>query len=77
MNERIYPAGNGSPALDRIEAHLLSQLGGRVRDLQVSLRDDGIVLRGHAHSYYVKQLAQHAAAELSGLPIIANEIDVR
>ncbi len=32
-----------------------------VRDLKVEVSRHGIVLRGRCHSYYVKQLAQHAA----------------
>ncbi|MBX9678399.1 MAG: BON domain-containing protein [Gemmataceae bacterium] len=53
------------------------QLNGRVRDLRVLLQDQGIILRGQTSTYYVKQLAQHAAMEVSGLPIVANDIEVR
>jgi len=65
--------------LDRIgevEAHVQSRLIGRVRDLQLEARDQGLVLRGRALTYHVKQLAQHAVMEASGLPILANEIEV-
>jgi len=34
-------------------------------------------LRGQVHTYYAKQLAQHAVMETTGLPILANEIEVR
>jgi hypothetical protein len=34
-----------------------------------------VVLEGHAQTYYVKQLAQHAVME-ADLPIIANDIEV-
>jgi hypothetical protein len=47
-----------------------------VRDFQLVLRDDGLVLRGHVHTYYTKQLAQHAVLEMTELPIWDNEIEV-
>jgi hypothetical protein len=62
--------------LDSLEAQVDSRLGGRVRHLQVLLRGDGIILKGHAHSYYVKQLAQHAVMQSSDYPILANDIEV-
>jgi hypothetical protein len=62
--------------LDSLEARVDSRLGGRVRHLQVLLRGDGIILKGQARSYYVKQLAQHAIMQTSALPILANEIEV-
>ncbi len=37
---------------------------------------DGLVLEGHTHTYYAKQLAQHAVMEAVDLPIHANEIVV-
>lgn len=79
MESRTYetsvnPAANSA---DQVEAHILSRLGSRVRYLRVLLRDNGLVLRGYTQTYYAKQLAQHAAAEITGLPIHANEIEVR
>ena len=62
--------------LDNLEAHVQSRLGGRVRYLEVLFRGEGIVLKGRAHSYYVKQLAQHAVMQTSDYPILANEIEV-
>jgi hypothetical protein len=68
------------PATDlwvrRVEAILWQRWGRRVRDLRLGLHGDGLVLRGRAPTYYAKQLAQHAAAEASGLPVRANEIEV-
>ena len=43
---------------------------------QLVVRDQGLVLRGHAHTYYAKQLAQQAVMETTSLPIQANEIEV-
>ena len=59
-----------------LENRVQSQLGGRVRDLHLSLRGDALVLRGFARTYYAKQLAQHAVMSLSALSIVANEIEV-
>ena len=62
--------------LSLLEARVKCRLDGRVRRLHLSLRDSGLILRGSSASYYGKQLAQHAAMELSELPILANEIEV-
>jgi len=63
-------------SLDRISEHIQCRLTGRVRDFQLFVRDQGLVLRGHAHTYYAKQLAQQAVMETTSLPIQANEIEV-
>ncbi len=63
--------------LDQLEALVQSRLGGRVRDLRVVVRDDGLILQGRAPTYHAKQLAQHAAMEVGHLPILANDIEVR
>ncbi len=62
--------------LSRLEEHVRTQLGGRVRNLELISRDDGLVLRGYARTYYAKQMAQHAVMETSTLRIQANEIEV-
>ena len=66
-----------APELEQLEARVQSRLMGRVRDFRLSLRGDGLVLQGHAPTYYAKQLAQHAVLEATALPILANEIQVR
>ena len=58
-----------------IQRHLLSRV--RVRQLRVTVQEQGLVLQGCVPTYYAKQLAQHAAMEVSGLPILANEIEVQ
>jgi hypothetical protein len=60
----------------RLEARVQHRLSGRIQDLRVLVRDDGLILQGRAHTYYAKQLAQHAVMEASPLPIRANEIEV-
>jgi hypothetical protein len=62
--------------LIRIEEHIQSRLMGRVRDLRLVVRNNCLVLRGHAHTYYAKQLALQVARETTRVPIEANEIEV-
>jgi hypothetical protein len=59
-----------------LEARIQCRLGRQVRDFRLIVADRGLILRGHAHTYYAKQLAQHAVMEASPLPILANEIEV-
>jgi hypothetical protein len=49
---------------DDLERQVLSRTGRRIRDLTVELHPDGIVLRGVASSFYVKQLAQHGVRDV-------------
>lgn len=65
----------GEPPIDQLEAHLHCHLGGRIRDLRLVAERGSVILRGHAPTYYAKQLAQHALMEATGLPVI-NEIEV-
>ncbi len=69
------PPANTEP----LEALVRQWLAGRahVRDLRVVLVEQGVVLEGRATTYYAKQLAQHAAMVVSGLPVLANRIEVR
>lgn len=59
-----------------LESLVQRRLGARVRNLRIIVRHDGVILQGLASTYYVKQLAQHAAMDLAELPIVANEIEV-
>jgi hypothetical protein len=61
---------------EQIEAFLRQRLGRRIQDLQVIIQDGGLILKGVARNYYVKQLAQHLAMEAARLSIRANEIQV-
>lgn len=56
--------------------HLRAQLGRRIRDLNLEVRDGGLILRGRADSYHAKQLAQHAVMSMTNLPLAANQIEV-
>jgi hypothetical protein len=62
---------------EQMEGQVLRRLGGRVRDLRILLRHNGLILQGRSGTYHAKQLAQHAAMELTGLPVLANDIEVR
>jgi hypothetical protein len=64
----------------KIERHIHLRTSRRVRNLSVELLPSGVVLRGSADSYYVKQLAQQSVLDL--LPdiclqnaIAVNELD--
>lgn len=67
------------PTADQLEALIQRRLFGLawVRGFHVLVQKQGLVLQGCAPTYYAKQLAQHTAMEVSGLPILANEIEVQ
>jgi hypothetical protein len=60
----------------RLEQLLKRELHGRIIEVKVLFRDDGLVLQGESPSFYVKQLAQHSVMKASKLPLRANEIHV-
>jgi hypothetical protein len=62
--------------LARIEEYVRCRLSRRVREFQLVIYENGLVLRGQAPTFYVKQLAQQAVMETTSLPIRANEIHV-
>ena len=66
-----------SPAeLERLEALVRERVSRRVRNLRLACSDGGLVLRGQAPSFYVKQMAQQAVMEATDMPILANKIEV-
>lgn len=62
--------------LIRVEQALQLRLGYRVRDLHLYIEPHGLVLTGHASSYYDKQLAQRVVTELGNLIVAENRITV-
>jgi hypothetical protein len=71
---RIDPTtANGATEL---EARVQCRLGGRIRGFRLVVVQGGLFLRGRAHTYYAKQLAQHAVMEATEMRIVANEIEV-
>ena len=65
------------PSVEQLEALVQRRLHGHVRDLRLLVGDQGLTLQGQTSTYYAKQRAQHAAMEITGLAILANEIEVR
>jgi hypothetical protein len=76
MNQQMETQTPILESLILAEEHVRCHLVGRVHNFQLLLEPRGLILRGHAHTYYAKQLAQHAVMETTRLPIQANEIDV-
>jgi hypothetical protein len=76
MNEHAETDAASRETLARIEEHVRYRLAGLLRDFRLVFRDNGLVLRGRAHTYYAKQLAQHVVMAASSLPIRANELEV-
>jgi hypothetical protein len=62
--------------VERIQASVRRRVGGWVRDFQVQIQDQGLVLCGRTRTYYAKQLVQHTVMEVGGLPILANRVEV-
>ena len=60
----------------RINERLRGRFTESVRELQLMVRDGGLVLSGRARSFYAKQQVQHVVMEITDLPIRANEIRV-
>jgi hypothetical protein len=60
--------------VEQLADYVRSQLSGRIDGLRLLTRGRGLVLRGRAHSYYAKQLAQELIRKVMGFPPLANEI---
>ena len=62
-----------SPRLKELIRHAV---GWQVDDLRVLLGETGVILEGHAYTALARALAEVEAARLSGLPVVANEVEV-
>jgi hypothetical protein len=62
---------------EHLESLLQRRLGNRIRGLCILVLPRGVILQGRTATYHAKQLAQHAIMELTTLPILANDIEVR
>lgn len=62
---------------ERLEGLLTRRLGSRIRGLRLVFAQAGLILRGRSETYHAKQIAQHAAMEITATPILANEIEVK
>ncbi len=61
------------PSLEMIIKH---RLACSVEQLQLNVENDGIVLKGIAPSWYIKQMAQEIVMEHSTMPIVLIDIHV-
>jgi hypothetical protein len=59
-----------------LENVILSRTGRRIRNLDVELKPEGVVLHGVALSYHVKQLAQQGVREFLPDVQLENAIEV-
>ncbi len=57
MDQQLETDTTTCESLARIEQYVRCRLSGRGGDFQLDVCDRGLVLRGHAHTYYAKQLA--------------------
>jgi osmotically-inducible protein OsmY len=60
----------------RIKRSIRRQTSGAVQNLQVELRGEMLMLRGHCANFYCKQKAQHAAMKYLVSETLVNEIQV-
>ena len=62
--------------LDQLRIQVHSRVGCSLDFFEIEDHPDGLILRGRARRYYDKQMAQVVAYQLSGLLILANDIEV-
>lgn len=60
----------------RVERTVRCRTGGRIRDLRVEVQGGEVILSGFASTYYVKQLATHAALDELAEQRLTNAIEV-
>lgn len=65
-----------SPVAEEVECLITQRTGGQIRGLHVEVEGSTLLLTGQAGTYYVKQLATHAALEVTDHMLINNEIEV-
>jgi hypothetical protein len=59
-----------------VEQRVRQRVWGQISDLTVQVLDGGVLLRGRAPTYYLKQLAQEAVFGAGGFSLVANKIEV-
>jgi hypothetical protein len=57
--------GLAEPLADQIARLVQSKTGGRIDGLNVSVAGSDVIISGRTTSYYLKQLATHAALDLA------------
>lgn len=66
----------GNELVQLVVTRLKARFGGQMRDIDVAVQRDGLILRGRVGTYYGKQMAQEVAAEVTGLTVALNDIEV-
>ncbi|HEV8004254.1 MAG TPA: hypothetical protein VGP63_30595 [Planctomycetaceae bacterium] len=62
---------------DQIARLVQSKTGGRIDGLTVSVAGNGVIISGRTTTYYLKQLATHAALDFAGrFSTLTNDIVV-
>jgi hypothetical protein len=72
----MLPDSGALVRVHHMELTVFARSGRQIRELRVFRHEQGLVLRGRAPTYYLKQLAQHVAMESTGLRILDNQIEV-
>jgi hypothetical protein len=49
---------------DELEHRIIALTGRRVRNLDINLSEDGVILNGQTQTFYVKQMAQQGVREV-------------
>lgn len=70
-------ADDGQHAVDRVRDSLATTGYRVLQDIDVELIRGTLVLRGTVPSFYLKQLAQHAARDLPEVQEIQNQLQVQ
>jgi len=80
-NQSARPAARpiaeaADPLVATIKGEIRTLTRGGVKDLEVIVQPEAVLLRGRCSSFYCKQLAQHAAMHWIGKARLFNEIEV-
>jgi hypothetical protein len=67
---------NSFPLQRELEHRIRARTGGRLRNLQIELRPERVVLHGTASTFHVKQLAQHGVRDVLPHVSLVNAITV-
>ena len=76
MHAPTEPAGRPAAAESELAADIRSRHRSLLRELRIDVVEGGVILHGHAYSFYGKQIAQHEVLRRTGLVLLANRIAV-
>ena len=74
MHTRTEPAGRRAAASE-LAADIRSRHRSLLRELRVDVVEGGVILHGHAYSFYGKQVALHEVIR-GGVAVVANRMTV-